>query len=90
LDEDFSNALRLGEWSKLREKFENDFEKYAFSEFPSLESLKLNLYNLGCSFVSMTGTGSCVYGFVQEKEQASILEKMTQKYPEHYFIQFSF
>lgn len=90
LDKDFSFALERGDWSKLREKFENDFEKYAFSEFPSLESLKLDLYNLGCSFVSMTGTGSCVYGFVQEKEQASILKRMTQKYPEHYFIQFSF
>ena len=90
LDEDFSDALRLGEWSRLREKFENDFEKYAFGEFPSLESLKQDLYSEGCSFVSMTGTGSCVYGFVQDKEHARILERMTQKYPEHYFIQFSF
>ncbi len=91
LDDDLAFALEHGDWSKLREKFENDFEKYAFSEFPELKALKQDLYRQGSSFVSMTGTGSCVYGFVQGIEQASSIQKwMTQSYPEHYFIQFSF
>ncbi len=91
LDEDLSFALQQGDWSKLREKFENDFERYAFSEFPELEALKQDLYIQGCSFASMTGTGSCVYGFVEGIEQASSIQKwMTQNYPKHYFIQFSF
>jgi 4-diphosphocytidyl-2-C-methyl-D-erythritol kinase len=91
LDEDLSYALEQGDWSRLREKFENDFEKYAFSEFPELEALKQDFYKQGSSFVSMTGTGSCIYGFVQGIEQASIIQKwMTQNYPKHYFIQFSF
>lgn len=91
LDEDLSFALGQGDWSKLQEKFENDFEKYAFSEFPELKALKQDLYRQGSSFVSMTGTGSCVYGLVQGIEQASSIQKwMTQNYPEHYFIQFSF
>jgi 4-diphosphocytidyl-2-C-methyl-D-erythritol kinase len=91
LDEDLSFSLKRGDWSKLQEKFENDFEKYAFGEFPELNSLKQDLYRQGSSFVSMTGTGSCLYGFVQSMELQSNIQKwMTQNHPEHYFIQFSF
>lgn len=91
LDKDFSFALEHGDWSKLREKFENDFEKYAFGEFPELEALKQDLYRQGSSFVSMTGTGSCMYGFVEGIEKASYIQQwMTQNYPDSYFIQFSF
>lgn len=91
LDRDSSLALKQGDWSKLQEKFENDFEKYAFSEFSELQTLKQDLYERGCSFVSMTGTGSCVYGFVRGLElMGSILDWMSQRYPKHYFIQFSF
>ena len=91
LEKDFSLALKRGDWSKLREKFENDFEKYAFSEYPELSALKQDLYGQGCSFVSMTGTGSCVYGFVEDLTQTEkILKRISQMYPNHYFIQFSF
>ena len=91
LEKDFSLALKRGDWSKLREKFENDFEKYAFSEYPELSALKQDLYEQGCSFVSMTGTGSCVYGFVEDLTQTEkILKRISQMYPNHYFIQFSF
>lgn len=91
LEKDFSLALKQGDWSKLQEKFENDFEKYAFSEFPKLASLKQDLYDQGCSFSSMTGTGSCVYGFVKSLEHSmTILNWISQKYQDHYFIQFSF
>ena len=91
LDKDFSFALERGDWSKLREKFENDFEKYAFGEFPELEALKQDLYRQGSSFVSMTGTGSCVYGFVEGIEKSRHIQQwMTQHYPDSYFIQFSF
>lgn len=91
LEKDFRIALKQGDWSKLQEKFENDFEKYAFSEFPKLESLKRDLYSQGCSFSSMTGTGSCVYGFVDSLELSQIIQaRMSVKYPDHYFVQFSF
>ena len=91
LEKDFSFVLKQGDWSKLQEKFENDFEKYAFSEFPKLASLKQDLYNQGCSFSSMTGTGSCVYGFVEDLEHSkNVLRWMSEKYLDHYFVQFSF
>jgi 4-diphosphocytidyl-2-C-methyl-D-erythritol kinase len=90
LDKDSSLALERGDWSKLQEKFENDFEKYAFSVYPKLKALKEDLYEQGSSFASMTGTGSCVYGFVEGFEISNILNRMSVKYPDHYFIQFSF
>ncbi|MBK8398929.1 MAG: 4-(cytidine 5'-diphospho)-2-C-methyl-D-erythritol kinase [Leptospiraceae bacterium] len=91
LERDFLIALKSGDWSILREKFENDFEKYAFSVYPELSALKQDLYKQGSSFVSMTGTGSCLYGFVEDLAQGEkILKWMTQKYPNHYFLQFSF
>ncbi|HMV43965.1 MAG TPA: 4-(cytidine 5'-diphospho)-2-C-methyl-D-erythritol kinase [Leptospiraceae bacterium] len=91
LDEASTVALAQGDWAKLQDRFENDFERYAFSEFSELEMLKQSLYKSGCSYVSMTGTGSCVYGFVQDRDHGTdILKKMTQNYPKHYFIQFSF
>jgi 4-diphosphocytidyl-2-C-methyl-D-erythritol kinase len=91
LDGDSFLALKLGNWSRLQEKFENDFEKYAFSEYPELSALKQDLYSQGSSFASMTGTGSCVYGFVQGSGlMGSIFNWMSQKYSKHYFIQFSF
>lgn len=91
LDKDSSFAMQEGDWSKLQDRFENDFEGYAFSEFPELKALKQDLYRFGCSFASMTGTGSCMYGFVKDREHGkNILERMLPIYPNHYFIQFSF
>ena len=40
----------------------NDFENSVFSTFPQLAKLKELIYGLGAEYVSMTGSGSALYG----------------------------
>jgi len=42
-------------------KLKNDFEEFAFAENPILQIIKDDLYNKGALFVSLSGTGSCIY-----------------------------
>ena len=41
----------------------NDFEKSVFIKFPQLAELKDLLYTLGAEYVSMSGSGSALFGF---------------------------
>ena len=52
--------LPLTEWKNL---VVNDFEKSVFLRFPQLKELKELLYNLGATYVSMSGSGSAFYAF---------------------------
>lgn len=91
LSEEIKSSLRCGDWDKLKIILKNDFEDYAFRVHPSLKLLKDNFYHLGCSYASMTGTGSCVYGISQSlKVQEEVHEKLVRKYPDHQFIKFTF
>ena len=45
-----------------REEIENDFEENIFEEYPKLQSIKKQLYIDGAIYVSMTGSGSTIYG----------------------------
>lgn len=49
----------LDEWKNL---VINDFEKSVFSMFPQLSNLKELLYRLGAVYVSMSGSGSALFG----------------------------
>ncbi len=49
----------INEWKDL---LVNDFEKSVFSTHPILKKYKAELYNLGASYASMSGSGSCIYG----------------------------
>ncbi len=40
----------------------NDFEKYVFSKIKTLNKIKSNLIDHGAKFVSLSGSGSCIYG----------------------------
>jgi len=50
----------------------NDFEKVVFEEYPEIKSIKIKLNNSGADFVSMTGTGSTVYGVFSNLENARL------------------
>jgi 4-diphosphocytidyl-2-C-methyl-D-erythritol kinase len=56
--------------SDIKEYVVNDFEDIVFEKYPEIKSLKNELYNLGASFVSMTGTGSSVYGIFTNLQKA--------------------
>lgn len=45
----------------------NDFEPWAFSQFPVLEKIKNMLYEAGALYASMSGSGSAIYGIAKEE-----------------------
>ena len=53
---------KIGNWE---EKLINKFEKPNFAHFPFLENVKKYLKNKGALYVSMTGSGSAIYGIFQ-------------------------
>ncbi|MBP5390709.1 MAG: 4-(cytidine 5'-diphospho)-2-C-methyl-D-erythritol kinase [Bacteroidales bacterium] len=46
----------------------NDFEAPVFKEFPQLQNVKDSLKEIGAAYVSMTGSGSAIYGLFPTKE----------------------
>lgn len=48
----------------------NDFEAIVFEEFPVIKNIKERMLQFGSVFSQMTGTGSTVFGFFDEEEQA--------------------
>ncbi len=51
--------LPIKQW---KNKIANDFEKNIFVEFPEIKTIKEELYSMGSIYVSMSGSGSAVYG----------------------------
>ncbi len=60
--------LLIEEW---KEKLTNDFEFYAFAQYPVLEKTKARLYDMGAVYASMTGSGSAIYGIFKSKPVVS-------------------
>jgi len=68
-----SIAQPIEEWKNL---ITNDFETSVFSKYPEIAVIKDNLYELGASYASMSGSGSSVYGiFKDEPTQSDIFSK---------------
>ena len=91
LDEEIAFQLENANWSFFRNKFENDFEVYAFELYPYLKALKSELYDHQSLFVSMTGSGSCFYALFENLD--TLLESKSfieTKYSDHHCFQFSF
>ena len=53
----------------------NDFETYTFSKINELKKIKNHLYDLGATFVSLTGSGSAIYGIFNNTENIKINNK---------------
>lgn len=54
----------ISEWRGL---VKNDFEKSIFNKYPVIEEVKNNLYKLGASYASMSGSGSSVFGIFKNE-----------------------
>ncbi|RLD57118.1 MAG: 4-(cytidine 5'-diphospho)-2-C-methyl-D-erythritol kinase [Bacteroidetes bacterium] len=44
----------------------NDFEKPVFEQFPSIRKIKEQLYKMGATYTSMSGSGSSVFGLFRD------------------------
>lgn len=51
------------EWKEL---MKNDFEDSIFKKYPQICKIKQQLYELGATYASMSGSGSSVYGIFKE------------------------
>ncbi len=56
--------LPIDEW---RTYMHNDFEIPIFKKHPTIATIKETLYSNGALYASMSGSGTAVYGFFQEK-----------------------
>lgn len=45
----------------------NDFEKSVFGKYPEIAKLKKQMYDMGATYASMSGSGSSVYGIFSTK-----------------------
>ncbi|HEY5590155.1 MAG TPA: 4-(cytidine 5'-diphospho)-2-C-methyl-D-erythritol kinase [Paludibacter sp.] len=52
----------INEWKNV---IKNDFESSVFSIHPAIEEIKSKLYDMGAVYVSMSGSGSSVYGIFE-------------------------
>ncbi|MES2795021.1 MAG: 4-(cytidine 5'-diphospho)-2-C-methyl-D-erythritol kinase [Bacteroidota bacterium] len=60
--------------SAWKNQLENDFEKSLFPKYPVLPKIKSELYELGAEYVSMTGSGSTLYGIFEAEQNLSIFQ----------------
>lgn len=56
----------------------NDFEDFAFSNFPELQTIKQELYNSGADYCQMSGSGSTIFALSAIKLN---INKSLNKYP---------
>ena len=56
----------------------NDFEESIFKSFPIIDNIKKQIYNMGAIYVSMSGSGSSVYGIFNRDILA---ENLLEKFP---------
>jgi 4-diphosphocytidyl-2-C-methyl-D-erythritol kinase len=61
-------ALPVENWKDV---IFNDFEKHLLVKYKELLLIKEALYKLGAAYVSLSGSGSCMYGLFREKVDAS-------------------
>ncbi|HLY92761.1 MAG TPA: hypothetical protein VKQ89_05850, partial [Candidatus Angelobacter sp.] len=60
----------------VRTGIENDFESVVFSKYPAIREAKRALERAGANYVSLSGSGSTVYGLFLDAENA---KKAAQK-----------
>jgi 4-diphosphocytidyl-2-C-methyl-D-erythritol kinase len=63
--------LPIEQW---KHHIKNDFEKSIFTNHPEIGKIKMDLYEAGAIYASMSGSGSSVLGFFKEEPQLNMKE----------------
>jgi 4-diphosphocytidyl-2-C-methyl-D-erythritol kinase len=58
-----------------KDRLVNDFEIPVMEIYPEIKSIKEKLFNMGAAYVSMTGTGSSVYGIFDGDVDLTLFDK---------------
>lgn len=68
------DSISQGKKKKIRKGFEleNNFEKIVYKYHPDLLDVKMNLLGTGVFFVSLSGSGSCLYAVVDENTRPKV------------------
>ena len=60
--------------ARINFAIENDFEKVVFKKHPDLLDIKMNLIAAGAFFISLSGSGSCLYTLIDDTTRKKITE----------------
>ncbi|MBM2814899.1 MAG: ispE [Ignavibacteria bacterium] len=85
---DFTNFIKASTENPvlLKEKLYNDFEIPVFNKYPEIQSIKQKMYQFGAIFALLSGSGSALYGFFENRERGEIaLEFFKSK--DGYFVE---
>lgn len=69
-------CLPVQEWEG---RVKNDFEESVIPLVPEIEKIKQKLWEMGAVYVSMTGSGSAVFGLFERK-----IENLAEAFPEYF------
>lgn len=75
----FEEGVRKGDIGIFKDVLKNDFEEFAFRNFPELEGFKKQLNNCGADYATMTGSGSNIVGIFSDYEALRRAEKLFQE-----------
>jgi len=59
----------------LRDNLDNDFEEPVFEQYPLIKDLRTGFYLSGAEYVSLSGSGSCMFGFYKEEKDAKFFQR---------------
>lgn len=68
----------LSDWKKY---LKNDFEKIVMQQYSAIYKVKEKLYNAGAAYVSMSGSGSTVFGIFEKTMNPEL------KFPTNYYVE---
>ncbi len=62
IDSTAEETFDVADMKSWKNGMKNDFERFAFEKYPALRSIKLDLYEMGAIYSSMSGSGSAIFG----------------------------
>jgi len=65
----------------------NDFEDVVFDVHPALEKIKTDLYENGAVYASLSGSGSALFGWFEQKPDGAMLCKTLGIKPENHWLE---